>query len=89
MLAQIAGFPDPWERPLRPMPPERMKKLSSTEKEANGVAARFKKRKTSVEYTSFTLLVETVGTAGACLAGEPFSGSTLMRTASGDAARNA
>ena len=25
---------------------------------ANGVAARFKKRKTSVEYTSFTLLVE-------------------------------
>ena len=46
-------------------------------------------KKKRVEYTSFTLLVETVGAAGACLAGEPFSGSTLMRTASGDAARDA
>ena len=49
MLAQIAAFRDPWERPLRTMPPERMKRLTSTEKEARFLVATWQGRKDEID----------------------------------------
>ena len=39
MLAIIRGFKDPWEQPLKKLPPDRMKKFSDREKEARLLVA--------------------------------------------------
>lgn len=48
MLAPIAGFRDPWQRPLRSMAPDRMKRLNATEKEARLLVATWQGRKDEI-----------------------------------------